>query len=275
MSVAVPPQAATNHVATAPTASPPGPLKSKHEVLFVFKDRVFHTLLDTGATKSCIDQALVQELQLPIAPAMGKVSFAQAGLSADRIGVTDPLQITSLVPVPSLKMPVRSFSHSFEVLPLVSTTCAYQFIVGTDLLPSLFPAGLPVSFFCPPQPLKGAIIPGAERPHPVQTSTSAALSAAEPGTAMSARPAARPRSRWLCAAGESTATTRTSYPWPVWDCHQAILNHLTCSPTRCSVVGLVFISSDGVGVCSLFFRSYVWPWSVSFGSYLFVFNYRV
>ena len=193
MSVAVPPQAATNHVATAPTASPPAPLKSKHEVLFVFKDRVFHTLLDTGATKSCIDQALVQELQLPIAPAMGKVSFAQAGLSADRIGVTDPLQITSLVPVPSLKMPVRSFSHSFEVLPLVSTTCAYQFIVGTDLLPSLFPAGLPVSFFCPPQPLKGAIIPGAARPHPVQTSTSAALSAAEPGTAISARPAARPK----------------------------------------------------------------------------------
>ena len=65
-------------------------------VWFSFRDRVFKTLLDTGADVSCIDQGLVTEFELLVTPLKGTIKLAQAGATADRIGVTEQLSITAI-----------------------------------------------------------------------------------------------------------------------------------------------------------------------------------
>ncbi len=127
----------------------------RHDVLFLFQERVFITLIDTGADTSCIDAALAAELQLPVQALPGKVKLAHAGVTADRIGKTAALGITAIFPVPELRLPSKQFSLAFEVLPL--DTDQYQFIIGADLVRVLFPHALPSCFY--PAPADHAAAP--------------------------------------------------------------------------------------------------------------------
>jgi hypothetical protein len=124
------------------------PASGKHEVLFAFRGQVYTTLLDTGADTSFIDSALVKELELPVIPLPGKVCLAQAGVTADRIGKTPPLEMMVLFPAPHLPMDGMCITHAFEILPLDSPR--YRFILGTDLIPLLFPVSIPSAYIPAP-----------------------------------------------------------------------------------------------------------------------------
>ena len=55
-----------------------------------------------------------------------------------------PIEITAVFPVPGLHMPARTFRHAFEVMALHQAQ--HQFILGCDLIGSLFPSGVPAAF---------------------------------------------------------------------------------------------------------------------------------
>jgi hypothetical protein len=107
--------------------------------------RVFDCLTDTGANCSYADAGVVHELGLPVQAVSGQIRLAQQGVTAARLGVTHPCCVTAFVPVPSVKFPAQTFSLSFEVMSLC--TSEYQIILGRDVLPLLFPAGLPSTFW--------------------------------------------------------------------------------------------------------------------------------
>ena len=49
-----------------------------HEVWFLYKDRVFTTLFDTGCDTSCIDESLAAELGISVRAMPGKIKLAHA-----------------------------------------------------------------------------------------------------------------------------------------------------------------------------------------------------
>jgi hypothetical protein len=113
----------------------------REHVRITYAQRTFDTLVDTGATVSLIDSALAQELKLSIQPITGKVILAADGTTVDRIGVTDP--ITVIVSF-SDGRPPEIRSHSFEVLSLPRHD--YHFMIGMDLIVSLFGDHLPTRY---------------------------------------------------------------------------------------------------------------------------------
>lgn len=123
-------------------------LPTKHSVLFLFNNCVYSTLLDTGATTSIIDKALVEELDLPVNKITGKISLAHKDVTTDRIGTTQQLNVTALFPNPRFRLPSTSVVHSFEIMSLPSAS--YSFIIGTDLIPLLFPSSIPIDFILSP-----------------------------------------------------------------------------------------------------------------------------
>jgi hypothetical protein len=90
--------------------------------------------LDSGADLSCINLALVHHFQLPVTPPTGAQHVAgfQAGMSIARIG-TVIINIT--VHLPLLQRSVVSFRKTFEVVDMKQD----DFLIGRDILPTLFP----------------------------------------------------------------------------------------------------------------------------------------
>lgn len=129
-------------------------------VWFSVRDRVYKTLLDTGANVSCIDSRLAKELGLNVVSVGGKIKLAN-GECADRLGMTEPLMVTAIFPVPQLSLTSRCVTHSFELLPLDAQE--YQFIIGKDLTSILFPQHIPLAFYVQPSPLSSVATPS---PHP-------------------------------------------------------------------------------------------------------------
>ena len=116
-------------------------------VMLVLKDQVYNTLVDTGATISFIDETLVKELHLPIELASDdktRINMAHTGLSAPRIGRTHIDRLVALFPFSTRK--TIDFSHMFEVLPINDKLNDYHFVIGTDLIPALFPDGIPLCY---------------------------------------------------------------------------------------------------------------------------------
>lgn len=128
---------------TLPAAvwSPPGA-----DPVYLLVDGIMYCcLLDTGADVSFMDKSLADKLKLVVHPIAGKIKLAHGDTRADRIGATDPIEVTALYASPVCPIPAKSFTHSFEVMPLD----AYHFIVGKDLIkPILFPDGN-LGPFCP------------------------------------------------------------------------------------------------------------------------------
>ena len=138
------------------------PTATKRNVLFLYRQVPYEALLDTGANTSCIAATLVEELGILVTPAAGAVKLAN-GTLVDRLGVTEPLEITAVFPVSRVKLPSQPIAHPFEVMDLSSQP--HQFILGMDLLEVFFPfpSVPPWEFFPSPartvarQPTIGAV----------------------------------------------------------------------------------------------------------------------
>jgi hypothetical protein len=93
-----------------------------------------HLNLDSGADLSCINLALVHHYQLPVSPPTGVLQVAgfQAGMTISRIGT---VVINLTVHLPLLQRSVVSFRKTFEVVDMKQD----DFLIGRDILPTLFP----------------------------------------------------------------------------------------------------------------------------------------
>jgi hypothetical protein len=118
----------------------------QHSIMVSLHGQLFNSLLDTGADVSFIDKDLATELGLSIRPPTsgGSVHLAHAGFTVPRTGNANA-EVTMFFPQTN-RVSV-SLSHDFEIMPLFSKTSDYHFTIGKDLLPSLFPDGLPSPYY--------------------------------------------------------------------------------------------------------------------------------
>ena len=118
----------------------------RREVMTLLNNRVYSTLIDTGASCSFIDESLVKELGLPIiAPPIGStVSLAHSGHIVDRMG---SVLVNATVLYPHTGRQAIPVNHQFEIFPLCSDNTGQPFYMGRDLLLTLFPEGIPPEYY--------------------------------------------------------------------------------------------------------------------------------
>ena len=120
-------------------------IPQKLNVMLLTQDHVYNSLPDSGATVSFIDETLVNELKLPIEATKteGNIRMAHANLLAKRIG---QVKLNVLALFPGTNRTTINIVHPFEVLPLKEKSKDYHFVIGTDLIPILFPNGIPLAY---------------------------------------------------------------------------------------------------------------------------------
>ena len=69
----------------------------------------------------------------------------------------EPIRFTAIFPAPGLKLPPVVMTHRFEIIELNKQE--YEFIIGVDLIPILFPTGIPLAFI-PASPTPAVAVPG-------------------------------------------------------------------------------------------------------------------
>jgi hypothetical protein len=112
----------------------------------------FNSLIDTGATHSFIDAHLVHILKIPILPSSGSpIELASIKHPAPRIGITPLIEFTPVLVHTTLK-PLPPRAYAFELLHL--PTHKYQFIIGMDLIRSIFKKSIPLSLLPPKEDKK-------------------------------------------------------------------------------------------------------------------------
>jgi hypothetical protein len=114
-------------------------------VMLLVNNQVFNTLVDTGADVSFIDEAITKELNLQIdtTNCNGALSMAHANMTTKRIG---QVQLDFTVLFPHTDRKTMQLKHKYEVLPLFTPNKDYHFVIGRDLIPSIFPAGIPLAY---------------------------------------------------------------------------------------------------------------------------------
>ena len=117
-----------------------------HGLLFLLQNHLFTTLIDTGSDDSFIDKSVVELLSLPTQPSSSLIGLASASHQQPSFGVTHPLIVTPIIINHHLTVKPPLQPHTFEILDL--DVDEYQFIVGIDLIPSIFPDGIPISIAC-------------------------------------------------------------------------------------------------------------------------------
>jgi RNase H-like domain found in reverse transcriptase/Integrase core domain/Reverse transcriptase (RNA-dependent DNA polymerase)/Integrase zinc binding domain/Chromo (CHRromatin Organisation MOdifier) domain/Retrotransposon gag protein/Aspartyl protease len=123
------------------------------QVMLVIKGYVYNTLLDTGASISFVDETLVQNLKLPIGKSIcGKITLAN-GESVPNVGSA---LIDATVIFPAIKKKAINIKHRFELLKINGSNHDYHFIMGRDLIPSLFPHSLPSAYIRNPMSFSAA-----------------------------------------------------------------------------------------------------------------------
>ena len=106
------------------------------------------TLVDTGSSNSFIDSSLAAFLNLHITPVTGTVRLATSNAAVNRVGITDALDVSAVYPLLDLNQHTSiKLSHQFDVMSL--DVDRHEFIIGRDLLPMLFPDGIPYLFYAP------------------------------------------------------------------------------------------------------------------------------
>jgi transposase InsO family protein len=105
---------------------------------------LFEALIDTGAQESCISKRLAESAQLPIVAGAeeGFVMADQRAGSVPSLGRVENLSLTFFF-LQYAASPVE-VTHSFEILDMSHEQ--HDVIVGVDLIPSLFPLGVPIDF---------------------------------------------------------------------------------------------------------------------------------
>ena len=108
-------------------------------------------LPDTGADESFIDQSVVDALELPTFKPTGVINQALSGSSVPRLAkLAQPLEITLLFPGDSSNRKPVTVSHRFEVANINGKLkSGPMFIIGRDLLGTVFPDGIPACYFKP------------------------------------------------------------------------------------------------------------------------------
>ena len=114
-------------------------------VYLMVSDRVYSTLVDTGAEVSFVDSPLVTSWAVSITPpvAGSKIRLAQVDVLTDRSGSVE-LDATALFPCSDRD--AISFRARFEIMPVHGVGNEHHFIIGRDLIPVLFPAGIPLAY---------------------------------------------------------------------------------------------------------------------------------
>ena len=116
----------------------------KLEVMLMVKDMIFNTLIDTGADVSCIDEALVKELNLPILPSKYRsFTMANSGVSMPSTG---SVVVDVVVLFPSYQRETITTQFKCEILPVHSSAADHHFIIGRDLILTIFPKGIPPEY---------------------------------------------------------------------------------------------------------------------------------
>jgi hypothetical protein len=117
----------------------------RHSLLIGIHNCIFTSLIDSGADQSVIDIEIAHTLNITILSTKGDIELASASHTIPRIGVTPRVEFTPVIVMDGIQiLPERS--HSFEVLDLPNHK--YQFVIGRDLIPSLFGKAIPTSLLC-------------------------------------------------------------------------------------------------------------------------------
>src|ERR1700722_6425179 len=113
------------------------------QVMLLLNGYVYNTLIDTGACISFVDSQLLNESRVTIGPSRcGRIILAN-GQSAPNIG-SSCLDATVLFP--GCKRQALNISHNFELLAINGNGRDYHFIIGRDLIPTIFPDNIPSSY---------------------------------------------------------------------------------------------------------------------------------
>ena len=120
---------------------PPSP-----QLLLILHDHIYTTLIDTGSDVSFIDISVVQFFSLSTRPSDLLINLASHSISQPSLGRTSPLTVTPVIVLDSIQQAPTVPPHIFEILDL--DVELYQFIIGKDLMPTLFPKGIPIELVC-------------------------------------------------------------------------------------------------------------------------------
>lgn len=112
----------------------------RREVMLLVKDRVYNTLVDTGASCSFMDVTLFKDLGYALIPAPPGtvVKLAHTGITVPRIGCA---RMDATVLYPHSDRNVLTITHEWEIMAVREDGKDYDFIIGRDLLPYVFPEG--------------------------------------------------------------------------------------------------------------------------------------
>jgi hypothetical protein len=99
------------------------PSEKRITVHVEFQDELYDALLDTGASKSFINKALVSQLNLKTVPTKGTISLGDKNLAVERKGETEPLTIICND---------HTVCTPFEILDL-----ELPFVIGMDIFHNL------------------------------------------------------------------------------------------------------------------------------------------
>ena len=114
------------------------------QLYFMIYGVAYNTLVDTGAEVSFMDFSLTQKFNIEIIPVTGNIALAHESARVKRIGLAD-IKLSAIFPC--VDRTAIDFHHTFELLSLHNdSTKDYHFIVGCDLIPLLFPNGVPLEY---------------------------------------------------------------------------------------------------------------------------------
>lgn len=117
-----------------------------HCLLLLVHHHLYHTLIDTGSDISFIDNSVVQSLSIPSRPSSCIITLASVSHQQLSLGITVPIIATPVIVTSHLSYRQPLKPHSFEILDLDQNE--YQFIIGVDLIPSIFGNQIPTTLAC-------------------------------------------------------------------------------------------------------------------------------
>jgi hypothetical protein len=115
-------------------------------ICIVYNGVIYSMLLDSGCTHSMVSQNFALENFLVLTKNfINPISITLAdGSGGEHVGTTSPLQLQFVFNATGNKLPDVLVTHSFEVMPFGVTD--YDFIIGGDLISTLFPTTVPVEY---------------------------------------------------------------------------------------------------------------------------------
>jgi hypothetical protein len=112
--------------------------------------------VDTGSDLSLISTSAARRLSLCTQPTEGKLNLAIANVQAERKSATVPYEARVWYVAPKgskrLTSQVKNLKRLVELEVLPFPPCDYEVIIGKDLVPFLFPNGIPLEYISAPPP---------------------------------------------------------------------------------------------------------------------------